>query len=71
MESNEHTELTSKTEMDSQRADDIQWWGKLGSGGIGQKGKRTHGHGQQCRDCWWQGGIRGVNGNRKNTIKIK
>ena len=24
---------------------------KLGSGGIMQKGKRTHGHGQQYGDC--------------------
>ena len=24
-------------------------WG--GHGGIEQKGKRTHGHGQQCSDC--------------------
>ena len=30
-------------------------WGEerraLGGGGIEQKGKRTHGHGQQCGDC--------------------
>ena len=26
-------------------------WGRLG-GGVEQKGERTHGHGQQCRDCW-------------------
>ena len=44
---------------------------KLGGAGIEQKGKRTHGHGQQCGDCWGQGGIRGLNGNGKNTIKIK
>ena len=24
-------------------------------GGIEQKGKRTHGHGQQCGDCWGEG----------------
>ena len=36
-----------------------------------QKGKKTHGHGQQCGD--WGGGegrIRGINGNGKNIIKI-
>ena len=43
----------------------------LGGGGIEQKGKRTHGHGQQCGDCWGEGGIRGLNDNGKNTIKIK
>ena len=32
-------------------------------GGIEQKGKRTHGHGQQCGDCWEGGGIRRLNGN--------
>ena len=37
-----------------------------------QIGKRTHGHGQQCGDCWGWGGIRGLNGNGgKSTIKIK
>ena len=45
-------------------------WG-LGGKGTEQKGKRTHGHGQQCGDCWGVGGIREVNGNGKNTIKIK
>ena len=24
-------------------------------GGIEQKGKRTHRHGQQCDDCWGEG----------------
>ena len=28
-----------------------QGQGRLGDGGIDQKGKRTHGHGQQCGDC--------------------
>ena len=37
----------------------------LGGGGIEQKGKRTHGHGQQCDDCQGKGGIRGLNGNGK------
>ena len=32
-----------------------QGWGSVGGGGIEQKGKRTHGHGQQCGDCWgWE-----------------
>ena len=42
----------------------------VGGGGIEQKCKRTHGLGQQCGDCGgWQQGIRGLNGNGKNTIK--
>ena len=45
--------------------------GRLGSGESEQKGKRTRGHGQQCGDCWGKGGTRGLNGNGKNTIKIK
>ena len=32
-------------------------WERIGVGGIEQKGKRTHGHGQQCGDC---GGGRGA-----------
>ena len=46
--------------------------GRLGGRGIKQKGKRTHGHGQQCEDCWSEeGDIRGLHGNRmgKNTTK--
>ena len=38
---------------------------RLRSGGFEQKGKRTHGHGQQCGDCWEEEGIRGLNGNGK------
>ena len=45
--------------------------GGLGGGGIEQKGKRTHGHGQQCGDCWGKGAIKGLNGNGKNIIKVK
>ena len=37
--------------------------GRLEGGGIEQKGKRTHGHGQQCGECWAEGGIRGLKGN--------
>ena len=44
--------------------------GGLGGGRIEQKGKRPHGHGQQCGDCWRGGGIRGLNANGKNIIKI-
>ena len=39
--------------------------------GIEQKGKRTHGQGQQCGDCWGEGSTTRLNGNGKNTIKIK
>ena len=28
-------------------------------------------YGQRCGDCWGKGGIRGLNGNGKNTMKIK
>ena len=44
--------------------------GRLGGGGTEQKGKRTYGHCQQCGDCWRGGGIRGLNANGKNIIKI-
>ena len=40
----------------------------VGDGGIEQKGKRTHGHGQQCGDCGGEVGIRGLNGNMKKKI---
>ena len=40
--------------------------GRLVGGGIKQKGKRTHGHVQQCGDYGGQGGKRGLNGNGKN-----
>ena len=36
-----------------------------------QKGNRTHGHGQQGGDCRGEEGIRGLNANVKNVIKIK
>ena len=44
---------------------------RSGGGGIEQKGKRTHEHGQQCGDCCGEGSIRGLNCNGKNTIKSK
>ena len=37
---------------------------------IEQKGKRTHRHRYQCGHCRGEGGIRGLNGDGKNTIKI-
>ena len=37
----------------------------LGDGGTEQKGKRTHGHEQQCGDCRGEGSIRELNGNKK------
>ena len=43
----------------------------LGGGGIEQKGKRTHGCGQQCGNCGGEMGIRGTNGNGNNIIKNK
>ena len=45
--------------------------GEVKGGGIEENGKKTHGHGQQCGDYWGKWGIRGLNGNGKNTIKIK
>ena len=43
---------------------------RLEGGGIKQKGKRTHGHGQQCGDCREEGSLKRLNGNGKNTVKI-
>ena len=37
--------------------------GRLGGGGIEQKGVRTRGHGKQCGDCWREGSLKGLNGN--------
>ena len=37
--------------------------GKLEGGETEQKGKRTHGRGQQCGDYWGERGVRGLNGN--------
>ena len=73
MESNEQDELTNKIKTDSQIESRLtaKGGGKLGSGGIEQKGKRTHGHAQQCVDFWGEDGIGGLNGNGNNTIKIK
>ena len=38
---------------------------RLGGRRMAQEGKRTHGHGQQCGDCWEEEGIRGLNDNGK------
>ena len=38
---------------------------RLGGGGIEQKGKRTHGHGQRCGDCLGERYIRGLNADGK------
>ena len=56
VESNEQTELTSKIETDSQiESRPTAKGGGLRGGGIEQKGKRAHGHGQQCGNCWGEG----------------
>ena len=47
MDSKERAELTSKTETESQQYESSI---TAGGGGTEQKGKRTHGHGQQCSD---------------------
>ena len=43
--------------------------GEVNGGEIKQKGQRTHGHGQQCGDCWGEEGIRGLNGNGEKYNK--
>ena len=48
---------------------DSSGWERVGSGGSEQKGKRTHGHGQQCRDCWGEEYTRGLSGNGKKYNK--
>ena len=40
--------------IDGEQADRSGGWG-LDSGGLEQKGNRTHGHGQQCGDCGERG----------------
>ena len=51
------------------RAADSYWEGRLGGRGIEQKGKRTHGHGQQCSSCWGERGIKGLNDNGEKDNK--
>ena len=74
MESNKETELTRKRDrlVDGEQMTDHGGGGvRLGGGGMEEKGERTHGHGQQCGDCWEMGNIWGLNGNGTNIIKIK
>ena len=73
MESNEQTELTHKTETDLQMESRLtaSVGGEAGDGRTEQKAKTSHGHGQQCGNCWGEGHIRGLTSNRKNTMKIK
>ena len=73
MESNDQTELTSEIGTNSQiesRLAAIDGW-MLAGERIEQKGKRTHGHGQQRGDCRRERDIRGLHGNGKIQIKIK
>ena len=68
--SNEQTELTTKIEVNSQMKNRWQLvGGRLRSGRIEQKWKRTQGHGQQCGDYVWVEGIRELNGNGKKYNK--
>ena len=59
MESNEQAEITSKIETDSQIEGRLTALEGIGLEGCGteQKRKRTHGHRQQCGDCWWRAGV--------------
>ena len=61
MESNEQTELTSKIRdrlVDGEQLRQLVGGREARGGGTEQKGKRTHGQGQQCGDHWGEGGIR-------------
>ena len=44
--------------------------GEVEGRGIEHKGKRTHGHRQQCGNCLGEEGVRELNGNGKNIIKV-
>ena len=44
---------------------------RLVGGGIEQKVKGTYGHGKQFGDCWGEGSIKGLHGNRKDTTTKK
>ena len=61
MESNEQTELTSKIEIKSwiESKMTARVGERLGRGNkrIEQKNPKTHGHRQQCGDCWWRAGV--------------
>ena len=66
------TELTSKMETDSYMESRMtaKQGGRWGGGGIAQKGKKTHGRGQQCGDCVEERSIGGLNGNEKIQWKL-
>ena len=68
MESNEQPELARKMGTDSliESRMTAQGGGRLGDRGTKQKVKRTHGHGQQCGDCWGERSIRGQSGKKCN-----
>ena len=53
-----NTELTRKIETDAWMESRLTAKGGGCGGGMEQKGKRTHGHGEQCSDCRTEG--RGV-----------
>ena len=56
MDFNEQTELTSKIERDSESRLTALVGGLGVEGNLqNQKLERTHGQGQQCGDCGWQG----------------
>ena len=70
MESNEQAELTSKPDTDSESRMTAKGGEPVGGGGIEQKGKRTHGHGEQCGGFLGKD-IRRLNGNGKKYSKKK
>ena len=49
---------------------DASEWERIEGRGIEHKGKRTHGHRQQCGNCLGEEGVRELNGNGKNIIKV-
>ena len=72
MDSSEKTKLRNKIETDSQMESRLTAMGRqVEGGGTEQKGKRTHGHGQQCGDLAEKGdeSIRRINGNGKQYGK--
>ena len=60
--------------MEWQLADTLTGWQLVGDrrlegGGTEQKGKKTHGHGQQYSDFWGQGDLRELKDNVKKYKK--
>ena len=71
VESNEQTKLTRKMGTDSQVENRMSArGGRLADRGIEQKRKGTHGHGQQCGDCWGRG-IKALKGDEKYNKDYK